>query len=76
MRDLPKNGEIWRHFKGNLYEIVACPVIHTETNERFVCYRALYGAFGYFVRPLEMFMSEVDHQKYPDAKQQFRFEKN
>ena len=74
-RELPKAGEVWHHFKNNDYKIIACPVIHTETDERMVCYQALYGAFGIYVRPLTMFMSEVDYDKYPDAQQKYRFEK-
>ena len=74
-RKLPKAGEIWRHFKNHDYLILACPVIHSETNERMICYKALNGAMGHYVRPLSMFMSEVDHKKYPDVKQKWRFQK-
>jgi len=73
-RTYPSHGDIYRHFKGKLYEIVECPVIHTETNEEYVCYRALYGHYDVYIRPLEMFMGEVDKSKYPDVEQKFRFE--
>lgn len=74
-RALPKAGETWLHFKNKRYEIIACPVIHSETREQYCVYKALYGDGGIYCRPLDMFMSEVDHVKYPDVRQKYRFEK-
>lgn len=85
-REEPKQGEIWKHFKNEYYQII-CVGHHSETKERMVVYvriskRGYEIAKGVTVysdekciRPLDMFMSEVDHKKYPDVKQKYRFER-
>lgn len=74
MRTEPKYGEVWTHFKKKDYRIIGVAE-HTENKKKFVVYRAMYGGFELYVRPYEMFMSEVDRDKYPNAKQKYRFEK-
>lgn len=66
-------GRVYRHFKGKLY-LVLDLATHSETGEQYVVYKALYGDCKTYIRPYLMFASEVDREKYPDVKQEFRFQ--
>ena len=66
------NG-IYKHFKGDYY-ILEDVATHSETKEKFIVCRALYGNNELYIRPYDMFLSEVDRVKYPDVEQKYRFE--
>ncbi len=68
-----KINRVYKHFKGDYYLVVDVAK-NSETKEDFVIYRRLYDDGSLWIRPKDMFLSEVDHIKYPDVKQKYRFE--
>lgn len=66
-------GKLLKHFKGKLYLMLGV-FEHTETGEYMVAYKAMYGEYKQYVRPIDMFLSRVDKDKYPDIEQDYRFE--
>ena len=74
MRENPKPFEVYRHFKGNLYQILTLAE-HSEDGRTMVVYQGLYGEYKVYVRSLDMFMSLTDTEKYPEVTQKYRFEK-
>ncbi len=66
-------GKIYKHFKGNKYKVEGVAT-HSETGETYVVYRQMYGEHSLWIRPLVMFLEEVDHEKYPSVTQKYRFE--
>ena len=68
-----KINVIYKHFKGDYYLVIDV-AIHSETKEKYIVYRGLYGNTTLYIRPYDMFLSEVDHEKYPNVKQKYRFE--
>ena len=78
-RPIPQSGETYKHFKGGYYTII-CIAMHTEIKDDekwMVIYRKIddINCDNPFCRPLSMFMSEVDHEKYPEVKQKYRLQK-
>lgn len=72
-RKKPVPGMFYRHFKGNIYQIRELAK-DSETEEDMVIYQGMYPPFQVWVRPLSMFLDRVDQDKYPDCRQQYRFE--
>ena len=66
-------GKLVRHFKDKIYMVIGIAQ-HTETSEELVIYKAMYGDYKIYARPIDMFLSKVDKIKYPEADQEYRLE--
>ena len=73
MENILKIKGVYKHFKNNYY-ILEDVAENSETGEMYAVYRQLYGDNKLYIRPLDMFLSKVDKQKYPNVKQEYRFE--
>ena len=74
MREYPKPQEIYRHFKGNCYQVITL-ARNVEDGEKMIVYQQLYAPFEICVRPLKRFMRNIDVRKYPNETQVYRFER-
>lgn len=72
LREIQNNTRL-RHFKGKEYTFL-CKGWHSETGEAYAVYRAEYDDYKVYIRPYDMFVSEVDREKYPEVSQKYRFE--
>lgn len=73
MENILKIKGVYKHFKNNYY-ILEDVAENSETGEMYAVYRQLYGDNKLYIRPLDMFLSKVDKKKYPNVKQEYRFQ--